>query len=195
MRRHRSEVVMNVVSQTACRMQQATVIAIDGETLTVEPLSNEGEGRYVYADALNHLNRTASFEVHTEDHVCIYAGAAGVDPALNMGLRLDDVELFQRPYDPLVAVRDQYVPSQGPGLYFWVDNKLVYNHVDASTAGPDASEPPWIPSPLVLIGTLATDPGWDESVIHDTGICRLIASDGEPAVGATVPEPAILAVL
>lgn len=150
---------------------------------------------YVYPDAVATLDRNKSLELHCERRLCFYAGADGVDPALDMGLALDDVELFQKPYDSSLPDSEQYVPSHGPGLYWWIDNKLVYNSVDEEPAGPDSGEPPWVASPEVVIGTVSTDPGWSDMVLHDTGICRVVSEDGEPPLGATVPDPMISAIL
>lgn len=171
---------------------------IRGETLS------DGEGNsavavndafFVFPDVVSALDRNCSLEVHCERRLCFYAGADGVDPALDMGLILDDVEVFQRPYDHVAPDEEQYVPSHGPGLYWWIDNKLVYNAVDEEPAGPDAGEPPWVASPEVPVGTVSTDPGWSDMVLHDTGICRVVSEDGGPALGDVVPDPLISSIL
>lgn len=144
---------------------------------------------YVYPDAVGSLDREHSIKAAAERKLCFYAGEDGSDPTLDSGLVLDDMELFSRPYDPALPMEDQMVPSLGPGLYWWADHKLVYNAADEAPAGP-SPEPAWSPVPEVVVGTLHSDVAWNTMVLHDTGICRVVA-DGAMPTGSPVPDPVI----
>lgn len=141
---------------------------------------------YVFPDMISRADRGPEVgpSAHLDYRVCWRAGADGKDPTFDMGLKFDDVELFQKPFDPAVPILDQMVPSQGPGMYWWFDKKLVYNHVDLAPIGP-GPEPLWVPSPSVNIGVLAADPTFNDNVIRNRAICRAVA----PLPGS-LPSPA-----
>ena len=165
---------------------------VNGELATVCATAYGTDVVYVFPDPLTTMDRQPQLgpESHADYRVCFPCGADGRDPALDMGLKADDVELFTKPFDPAVALDQQMVPSHGPGLYFWIDKKLVYNVVDNDPAGPGGGEPPWQPSPSVPAGTTTVDPLWNDNVLRNLVICRAVSTViGQPPGGATSPLP------
>ena len=152
---------------------------------------------YVTPDYLTRHDRRAAHGPWTRSdaRICFYVGVDGKVPTVDMGLVFDDTEIFQYPYDASLSDEAQFVPSFGPGIYWWGDNLLVYNTVDTAPTGP-GSEPPWLPSPDVDIAFVSTDPEWNSNVLNDVAICRVIPLDPAypPAVSA-IPDPVILSIL
>ena len=174
------------------RGEQAKAVS-DVFYVTPDPINTpDRHGGYDPTDA---VNLTASGgvigpEVLQEYKVCFYIDPDGLDrngnviPALDMGLKMDDVELYQYPYDSDVALMDQMVPSVGPGLYWWLDKKLVYNF--------EGANPVWSPVPDVAAASTQVSPDWNDNVLNDVVICRVVAQNGSPGVGSSLPDPVIV---
>lgn len=78
-------------------------------------------------------------ESHMDYRACFAIDVDGIPGTMDHGLIFDDLELFQKPYHPFRTIDEQFVPSHGPGLFWWFDMKLVYNHRDYETVGPGSS--------------------------------------------------------
>ncbi len=140
---------------------------------------------FVYPDVFSTFDRFREVgpDPHAEYRVAFEVDEDGEEGSLDKGLILDDVELFQYPSDAGFA--PAFVPSLHPGLFWWMDQKLVFNHEDLSPTGPDP-EPDWQPVPAVDAAETNGGPGWHSQVVQDVFLCRTVSVDGDP-VTAKVP--------
>lgn len=140
---------------------------------------------FVYPDVIGTFDRQREVgpDPHAEYRVAFEVDVDGEEGSLDKGLVLDDVEPFQYPVDPVHP--PALVPSQHPGLFWWLDQKIVYNHKDAAPTGP-GPEPDWQPVPAVDADETNGGPGWHSQVVQDVFLCRTVSVDGDP-VTAKVP--------
>ncbi len=149
---------------------------------------------FVYPDTLTTFDRDDEVgPMLKEDYrACFYVATGGEVPTMDMGLVLDDLELFQYPLDAAATLGSQTVPSHGPGLYWWLDNILVYEAKDVDPAGP-GPEPLWAPLPMKGVADIPTSAG-----LEDLYICRSVITSPSSPPGdraKVVPDPVLESVI